>query len=264
VDHGAQYFTIRDGKFQQELEKCCGNSLQRLAAPVVDRRGAAAGEAGERWYHREGNNRIGKNLLGDLPVIMEAKISRIVPRGGLWIVGDFSFDAVVSSAPLPQSLALAGLSAETPGFAPCLTAFFSYRGDWAGDTSACYARRDPDSALAWSACENHKTGRIQPGQTVIVAQASAAFSVQHLEDDPAEWLPHLQALVEDEWRLSPAGRISQFSHRWRYARFQGSAPLPELPKGFHLTGDALTESRVESAWLAGQATARQILAGAHS
>lgn len=261
MDHGAQYFTIRDGKFQQELEKCCGNSLQRLAAPVVDQPESGGPDAVERWYHREGNNRIGKNLLGDLPVIMEAKISSLIPRGGSWIVGDFSFDAVVSSAPLPQSLALAGLSAGSPCFAPCLTAFFSYRGDWAGDTSSCYARRNAGSALAWSACENHKSGRIQPGQTVIVAQASAAFSARHLEDDPAEWLPRLQVLVEEAWSLPPGGRISQFSHRWRYARFLGAASVPELPRGFLLTGDALSESRIESAWLAGRDTAERILNG---
>jgi predicted NAD/FAD-dependent oxidoreductase len=38
--------------------------------------------------------------------------------------------------------------------------------------------------------------------------------------------------------------------------------IPALPEGWHFVGDLLSESRVESAWLAGRAAAARILSGA--
>ncbi len=260
VDHGAQYFTIRAESFRAELERTCGPDLRRLAAPILDANGEIHRPGENRWYHAAGNNRLGRALAEGLTIRMEATVTTPTPLPAGWLVGDETFAAVVSSAPWPQTLALLGRPPDPASFAPCLTAFFAYAGDWAGNSASAYAHAAPAEDLAWSACENHKPGRIQPGTTVFVAQASPAFSTAHLESDPAEWSAPLRARLEARWNLDPALHRATFTHRWRYARVLAPNDPGPLPPGFFVTGDSLTESRVESAWSTGQETARQVLA----
>ncbi len=53
VDHGAQYFTIRDARFRAAVQAASGESLTRLQASVVDERGGKLPDDG-RWFHRDG------------------------------------------------------------------------------------------------------------------------------------------------------------------------------------------------------------------
>lgn len=260
VDHGAQYFTIRDRRFAAELEDLCPGKIVALEAPVIDAQECPVDVSTTRYYHLEGNNRIGKALLGSLPVRMETLIESVKPVGDAWQVGDELFAAVVSCAPGPQTARLLGDSTSPVEYDPCLTAFFAYPGRWAGNSAEAYARKgEPDDPLMWSACENHKTGRVTGDATVFVAQASPAFSREWMEEDPLQWAAPLRKTLEERWQLRPGICAATFTHRWRYARVTSKAPAPRLPAGFYLTGDGITESRVESAWQAGRLTAARIL-----
>lgn len=257
VDSGAQYFTMRDAAFRAELETRCGGKLRWIDAPVVDATGNIHRPGEERWYHAEGNNRLGRALAEGLEIRLEATVAPPEFHGGRWHLLGGTFDAVVSSAPWPQTLALLGRAPDVSSYAPCLTAFFSYAGDL---VPPAYARSAPDEDLAWSACENHKPGRVQPGSTVFVAQASPAFSEHHLEDEPLSWAEHLRHALEDAWKLPAAARGPIFTHRWRYARRIAAVDPGALPAGFFVAGDAVCDSRVESAWLSGRATAAAVAA----
>lgn len=260
VDHGAQYLTIRDNSFRAALERLCVGDLRPILTPVVDAAGQEVSAESVRWYHARGNNRIGEALLGRVPVCMQTPIFRLEKQQNQWLLADTCFDAVVSSMPWPQTLALLGEACAQAFFDPCLTAIFSYTGDALGNSAQVYARSHPGQPLAWSACENHKTERISPGQSVFIAQASPEFSRDHLDADPLAWAAPLQQTLEDLWHIPSAARLASFTHRWRYARFNGAAPIrPTLPERFYVTGDACAESRIESAWLAGCATAARIL-----
>ena len=115
--------------------------------------------------------------------------------------------------------------------------------------------------LAWVACENVKAGRVAEGCTVYVIQASPEYSRQHLEQTPEYWASDLQVLLERTWNLDPSKRASVFAHRWRYARRREGVPFPnDLPKGFFVCGDSLTDSRLESVWKNGKLTADKVLA----
>ena len=164
------------------------------------------------------------------------------------------YDRVLSTAPLPQTAALFGqtISAE---YIPCLTVLLAYRGEPTGLCREAYAVSDHTSDLAWSACENHKAGRIAAGCTVMVAQMSEAFSCRHLEVPPEEYPELVRGMVERRWRLSPDNFLAALGHRWRYARVAEPHPAPALPERCYFAGDALGASRVEDAWLAGRATA---------
>jgi predicted NAD/FAD-dependent oxidoreductase len=96
----------------------------------------------------------------------------------------------------------------------------------------------------------------------MVVHAAEVFSRARLEDDPANWAAELRGLTEARWGIPAAAFQTMQPHRWRYARISQKIDIPVLPEGWHFAGDLLTESRVESAWLAGCEAARRILSGA--
>ena len=246
VDHGAQFFTLRDPRFEAAARAACGEALQRLQAPVLDGSGRILPDDG-RWFHRDGNSRLVRALAEGLEIRTEVTVAEA--RGLLRVEGG-AFDAVISTAPWPQTAKLFGLQAGVDDI-PCLAAVLVYRGDWLGRTREAYAVRDPAADLAWSACENHKPGRVAAGCTVLVAHVGEAFSRTHLEHPAAEIPGLLREAVETVWGLSAEDFVEGLGHRWRYARSEGGLQLPALPPGLHYVGDALRRSRVEDAWLAG-------------
>jgi len=265
VDHGLQYFTLRDPAVRNEVEEVAGAELQKLNAPILqaEPKGSVYREGEERFYLLSGNNRLGKMLAADLEVVTETEVPKLEKSGRKWKVAGREFDAVVSGAPWPQTSALLGIRIPEPGYDPCLTVLLEYRVGRAGGEGA-YARIDASGKdpLAWIACENVKAGRVAEGCTVYIIQASPAYSREHIEQNPEFWASDLQVLLESVWGLDPARRASVFAHRWRYARRKEGAGAPkDLPKGVFLCGDSITDSRLESVWKSGRTTADAILGG---
>lgn len=263
VDHGLQYFTLRDPEVRREVEGIARSGLQRLTAPILqaEPKGAVYREGEERFYLESGNNRLGKLLADGLEVLTETEVPKLEKSWRKWKVAGREFDAVVSSAPWPQTATLLGIKVPDPGYEPCLTVLLEYLVGRVGGEGA-YARVDAsgNDPLAWIACENMKAGRVAEGCTVYVIQASPDYSRQHIEQNPEYWASDLQVLLEKTWSLDASKRGSVFAHRWRYARRKESVPAPkDLPKGIFLCGDSITDSRLESVWKSGLATANQIL-----
>jgi predicted NAD/FAD-dependent oxidoreductase len=258
VDHGAQYFTMRDAEFSKAVRLACGGDLLEIHAPIVDEAGRELPSEG-RFFHANGNSRLARALAEGLDVRMGAKIEAVENR----LLGGEEFDLILSTAPWPQTAKLAGISSAENPYAPCLAGLFLYEGERLGATAARYAISDRSGhALAWSACENHKPRRVGEGFTVMVVHASEGFSRTRLEDDPASWGADLRALMEERWEIPSNAFRAVYPHRWRYARISQRMEIPALPAGWHFAGDLLAESRVESSWLAGRASAARILAGA--
>ena len=263
VDHGLQYFTLRDPEVRKEVEAVAGAELQKLMAPILqaEPKGAVYREGEERFYLRSGNNRLGKLLAEGLEVLAETEVPRLEKSWRKWKVAGREFDAVVSCAPWPQTAALLGIKTAELGYDSCLTVLLEYLVGRAGGEGA-YARQDSsgNDPLAWIACENVKAGRVAEGCTVYVIQASPDYSRQHIEQNPEYWASDLQVLLEKVWNLDSSKRGSVFAHRWRYARRKENVPVPnDLPKGIFLCGDSLTDSRLESVWKSGLDVAKKIL-----
>lgn len=246
VDHGAQYFTMRDEAFRTAATAASGAALLRMEAPVLDENDAPLPDSG-RWFHRDGNSRLARDLAKGLTVRTETTVEDA--RGLLKAHGG-NFDHVISTAPWPQTSRMFGVE-PTFDCIPCLAVLLAYRGDWLGRTRDAYAISDRHSELAWSACENHKPGRVADGFTVIVAHMSEAFSREHLERPPAEYPALVRERVEERWKLPSAALAASLGHRWRLARVLSPFTPPQLAPGLHFVGDALRRSRVEDAWLAG-------------
>jgi len=258
VDHGAQYFTMRDEDFSMAVRGACCGDLLEIQAPIVDEAGREL-PSEERFFHAKGNSRLARALAEGLDVRTGVTIEAVQDRR----VGGEDFDVILSTAPWPQTAKLAGLQNSQNPYAPCLALLLLYEGEWLGATAARYAISDRSGhALAWSACENHKSGRVASGFTVMVVHAAEGFSRARLEDEPASWAGEIQSLTEARWGILAAAFRTMHPHRWRYARISQKIEIPALPEGWHFAGDLLTESRVESAWIAGREAARQILSGA--
>jgi len=266
VDHGLQYFTLRDIKIREEVQKLCGAKLKILPNPILvaGQDGEVYRDGEERFYLEDGNNRLGAILADGVLVRKEVEVKMIEKARKKWRVEGEEYDVVVSSCPLPQTAALLGKKISSPGYDPCLTVLLEYlvpREDSSGGSA--YARMDPTGRdpLAWTACENVKIGRIVDGSTVYVVQASSEYSREHLEQSPEYWASDLQVLLEKLWHLDSEKRGSVFAHRWRYARSCADREmLSDLPAGIFLCGDSVSESRLESVWQSGWETAKKILA----
>ena len=242
IDHGAQYFTMRDERFRAAALATCGDSLWRLEMPVRDENGRDLPDSG-RWIHREGNSRLARELAKGLEIRTECQIEDVRS-----LLADF--DQVVSTAPWPQTARLFGVE-QSFDYIPCLAVVLAYHGEWIGRTRETYAFSSPGAALAWTACENHKPGRIAPGFTVLVAHLGEAFSREHLEKPPAEYPALVRSMVEERWEIPADAFAGAFGHRWRLARVDAPFSTPTLPPRLYFVGDALRRSRVEDAWLAG-------------
>ena len=110
VDHGVQYFTLRDPALRAEVQKLCGDRLKPLPNPILlaGQDGQIYREGEERFYVGDGNNRLGAILAEGVLVRKETEIQRIEKAGKKWKVLGEEFDAVVSSCPWPQTAALLG------------------------------------------------------------------------------------------------------------------------------------------------------------
>ena len=258
VDHGAQYFTMRDADFSLAARATCGPDLLEIEAPIVDEIGREL-RGGGCFFHSQGNSRLVRALAEGLDVRTGLTIEAVEGR----CVGGQEFDVILSTAPWPQTAKLAGVAVSLNPYAPCLALLLLYSGEWVGATAERYAISDRSGhALAWSACENHKPGRVGSGFTVMVVHAAEGFSRARLEDEPANWAAELRGLTEARWGIPAAAFRTMHPHRWRYARVAEKIEIPPLPEGWFFAGDLLAESRVEGAWLAGRGAARRILSGA--
>lgn len=269
VDHGVSCFTISQPGFRNALELILTpNDLAELPNGSIVRRGQThlAPVEGRQpaYYLRSGNNRLGKALAQTVDVRREHVVTSLGRRRTAHLVDDMPCRAVVLSAPWPQSAELLGLP-DPPGgaiqYLPNLTAFFEYRGAFAGNSREAFARLDPGehSALWWSACENHKQGRVRGDRSVFVVHASLEFTRKHLESPPTDYLPVLRQHLEHRWQLDGADLVDTFAHRWRYAFVREPRPQPPpLPEGVFLAGDACAGSQLEAVWTNGRQAADQV------
>jgi predicted NAD/FAD-dependent oxidoreductase len=276
VDHGAPWFTLPVGL---ELDGICqeaGHLPPPLAVVPAPEWDAASAQAvveteGACYYLPAGNNRLAKWLAPEVIPRLETTVEALRPLPeDRWEVAGETFEAVVLTAPWPQSRRLLAPwlpeseAFAEPAYGRTLTAFFEYGGDPSGPAAAWSGIRhgpDRDDTGLWrSICENQKPDRIRPGCTVIVAHATPAFSDLHFETERALWSARLEQAVRAAWQLSAPPRAI-FTHRWGFSTT--GAPFqvqPILPAGLYLAGDAVSGSSVGAVWKSGLTVAQKVLA----
>ena len=271
-DHGAQYATARSPAFRAAMQDWVAAGV---AAPwdaqLVDLR---AGEAREhasehpRYVGVPGMNAICKHLLADVPLQRATRVAHIERRDTGWALGAEdgaalgSFDAVVVTAPpaqarllLHDAQALAD-EVEQARLAPCWTWMAAFEGPTGLAFDGAFVHESP---LAWIARNSTKPGRAA-GET-WVAQASAAWTRAHLEDEPAVVARQLEAAFATATGHERPPPATALVHRWMYANPERGLERPclwDADLRIGVAGDWLCGARVEAAWTSGVALAQAI------
>jgi predicted NAD/FAD-dependent oxidoreductase len=285
-DHGAQYFTVRDPRFVRALQATAAACKPWSAntVRVLDSHGrvAAAGLPAREphWVPTPGMNALVRQWAQPLAdagqLELDTKVTAIEPDAlnkKQWQLrtagaGDSShvfsgFDAVVLAVPGPQAQALLlstkqGKLAEKVGrctVAPCWTLMLAFpQAVQPGLTTLgpqWNAARSTHHRIAWLTRESSKPGRGAIERWTV--QASAAWSQEHLQDDPARITAKLIKAFSEVTgiRAEPAHTEA---HRWLYAKTEkplGQSHLWNAKDGIGVCGDWCLGHRVEDAFVSG-------------
>ena len=257
-DHGAQYLTARDSGFAAVLR-----DLQADGGVGLWDDGSGA----RRYVGVPAMSSLPRALAVGVDVRQQAQVTSVRAEAGRWSVqvGNVvdSFDRVVITVPAPQVAGLLGhdhpVVAGLTGvhLAPCLTLMAATRA-----VPAFVSHCDVDAPMAWIAQDSAKPGRPQTGVTTWVAQASPAFSADHLEEDTATTVARLLPLLCAKLGINPAEIIHASAHRWRYARVTAALGQPYMSADntLFVGGDWCLAPRVEAAWISGNSIGEALLA----
>jgi len=291
ADHGVCYLKPKDDRFKALITTLLDRSIlqpwtdtiyeldaegQLIAPPEANR--------GSRYASPTGISTIAKFLSTGLAIHLNQRVEAIRPIHQGWELqveldgtrSGITAAAIISAIPAPQAVALLESIPEgeevltrlrSIQFSACISAIAVYSPQdlsaipWKGVTSI------HDPKIGWVGLDSSKQN--SPSQPVVVVQSTAAFANRHLETTDLH--PIGQALLNraaqflEPWLATP--EVLQV-HRWRYA-----FPINPLTEPFLsanttspllFTGDWCGGNRVESAFLAGSSTAKQINSQLHT
>lgn len=289
-DHGAQFFTVRDPRFQQALaiDPSLVSPWKVNTVRVLDAMGQTMASAPSprdtRWVAVPGMNELVRrwaqpmvdgSIAGELR--LETRATRIEPDAlhpNQWqlrvegpdesqqVLG--GFDEVILAIPHPQAIDLLRASALEPEWqttlasvevAPCWTLMLAFPQAMQPGLESFgprwHAASSDHHRIRWVARETSKPGRTAVERWTV--QASPEWSEEHLEDDAERVKAKLlKGFAEITGiRATPPHAVV---HRWRFAQTRqplGQAFLRDETKGLALCGDWCLGNRVESAFVSG-------------
>jgi predicted NAD/FAD-dependent oxidoreductase len=269
-DHGAQFVTTHSPEFADEVERWCDAGVAR---PWYRGRVGASGvqdhDGHVRYCGATSMNAVAKHLADGLDVRRSTRATAIEAQGERWRIpldtGDeLLADAVVLTAPVPQSLELLAAGSTVLGdedrralerieYEPCLAVMACL--DSPAELPDPGAVAPTAGPLEWIA-DNHAKGISAVPALTLHAGAEASSALWDVPDElvvaelvAAAGVAIGRALVATDSSVQ----------RWRYARPSVSHPerclaasgLPPLV----LAGDAFGEPKVEGAVRSGSAAA---------
>jgi predicted NAD/FAD-dependent oxidoreductase len=279
IDHGAQFFTVRDPAFQRQVDawtrtdevRVWTRGLPTWSPDVGVRPASATGHP--RYVAPDGMSRLGRLLIGDVDVARRSRVARLAPEGDGWRLAleddrVLRTRAVIVTAPAPQTLALLPEDGIDPDARAALAtilyaASFAWMASLDGPAPAWPGLRiEGHPVLSWIASDGGKRRQASPFP-VLVGHATPAFARARLEDPPEPVEEAMRLAVADVVGSDAPPRWSRL-HRWRYALAETPAPdrFLRLAPGLIAAGDGFGAGRVEGAFLSGRAAAEAILADA--
>lgn len=266
LDHGAQFFTVRDARFRDLVD---GWQAQGWVHEWC--RGFGDTDGHSRYAATGGMNALAKQLADGLDVRCDVLVFAIRPGSDThaWSVhlDDGTFvpaDSVIVTAPLPQAFSLLVTAEVTLPETLMRTDYDRTLGllmalDGPSAVPAPGGVQQPCDDVAFVA-DNHAKGISDV--PALTLHASPAWSLAHWDADPVEVEAALGVLARP-W-LGDAKVVAQQVKRWRFATPQTLWPeacwQTDEGKGpLVLAGDAFAGPRMEGAAMSGWAAAEALL-----
>ena len=275
-DHGAQFFTVREGRFESLVD----GWLAQGAAAVwtrgfTDAEGNANPDGHPRYRGTEGMTSIPKHLAAGLDVRTGERVVRVDRDGDGWTAScesglSVSAGVLLLTAPVPQSLALAeagnyglpeGARGQLEGISydPCLAVMALLDGESpVPEPGGVQIKAEP---LDWIGDNAAKGISNRPALTI---HGGPRWSREHYEDEEAEVTRALLDLAGERLGADlSAAAVETALARWRYSWVTSSHEEPCLVASenppLHFCGDGFGQPKVEGAALSGLAAAGRLL-----
>lgn len=271
VDHGAQFFTTHTAEFAEVVANWVAADVARpWFAGRIGPYGNVVVDGHTRFRGVGSMNAVAQHLAEGLDVRRSTPVQSVARVGDEWLVstphGALTVDAVLLTAPVPQSLALLAAGGveladddsralQAIEYEPCLAVLAVLDGPTQLPPPGAV---DPaDGPVDWVA-DNHRKG--VSAAPAVTIHATAAFSRQHWDADDETVIAALLAASHLGCAPLPGGTQVQ---RWRYARpitlysarFLAAHEQPRLL----FAGDAFGGAKVEGAVLSGTAAAELLV-----
>ena len=263
-DHGAQFFTIRDPRFESLVAGWTRLGLVRS------------------WYHlpasgphyrvEGGMTSIAKHLARPLEIHRRTLIEKVVRSGDGWSLraGDrkaFHSTSLLLTAPVPQSLALLDTGSipleptvrsdlERIRYHRCIAALAVLAGPSAL-TQYGGAIKLEDEPVQWIT-DNHRKG-ISPESPAATIHSTPDFADNYWDADDSELLP---LLLEAAQQYLQTEVISCESHRWGFSQpicgFRDESYF-DPDRRLAIAGDGFAGGRIEGAAISGLSAAQELI-----
>ncbi|MEC7724229.1 MAG: FAD-dependent oxidoreductase [Planctomycetota bacterium] len=277
-DHGAQFFTARDPRFEAQTRRWEADGVvAKWAGPFATLTAGVRGDdprpRAVRYVGVPGMSGVARALGGGVEVRSGARVERVLRDDAGYLLTqrvsgadnatrEGPFDEVVVALPPSQAVdllrdvggaAYAEAARLSRALLPSLCAMVAFEEPLAGAAGGMFVVGD--EALGWAAHDGGKPGR--GGAPTYVLHGTAAWSMANFQAPPETFAAELvqafgRALGRREREL-PAP-IYLAGHRWGFALADGDPPPAKFvaePSGVSLCGDALGGGRVEGAYVSG-------------
>jgi hypothetical protein len=262
LDHGAQFFTVRSDEFASMVNSWVTDGVAHEWC-----RGFSGDDGQPRYVGSAGMTGIAKHLARGLDVRTSHLAFSLEQNGAAWTLttddgAQHSADAVVLTAPLPQSFSLmfsAGL--EMPDDLRTIDydrtlGLLALVDSNRHNIAAPGGMQDPDGVFSFIA-DNRAKG--VSGEHALTFHANPAWSLEHFDLLNDEIHSRLLAAAQP-W-LGDARVLESQPKKWRFATPQRTWPdacWVHDSGSLVLAGDAFAGPRMEGAALSGLAAARAL------
>ena len=220
-----------------------------------------------RFTYRPGNDTLPKLLAAGLDVRTDSQIEEVARNREGFIVRDDHYDALILTAPLPQTSALLWTLRESrpvsnATYRRCLSVMLGFTRPTPDVPYHALLDVEQRHPLTWICLESVKSpGRAPAGCCAIVAQMSPGYSQmqydKHDQEIIDDVLIYTQRLYGADFKDPAVARV----RRWKYSQPEMVAPFENVNQGhckLVLAGDGLIAGRVESAFESGIKAARLV------
>lgn len=268
-DSGAQFFTVRDERFEEQVSRWLGTGVAAEWAPgFADASGEWKADGYPRYRGAAGMVSLAEDLAEGLDVRMGAEVVSADHSGGAWEIRttgtSYTAAALVVTPPGIFDSGLQGNLSEFVSseelevdYVPCISALVLLDGP--GKVPEPGGVQVGGEPVSWVA-DNYRKGISEvPG--AITVNAGTEFSRQYWNSEDEVVLERMLDAVA-EWLVG--GVVEYRIERWRYSApvRTHSEPALHAPRArLALCGDAFAGAKIEGAYLSGLAAAERLLEG---